>query len=183
MSEYMSGAMTAVAELSRSQLVLRVLILLGPVVAIFSSGPAGHWPPWWLAVGVIAVAGGFAALPESGFGAAAMLIVLVWWAAGLDDGLHPAVLVAATALLVSHLSSVLASYGPAEMPVDPALVRLWVRRGALVLLGVPLLWGVALLLRGEPEQPGIWVVGLAAGLVAAVAAAVALSSRRPGDEL
>ena len=178
----MTGIQAAIAELSRSQLVLRALILLGPVVAVFASGPAGHWPPWWAAAVVVALAAGFAALPESPIGAAVMLAVLVWWAAGLDDGLHPAVLVAATALLVSHVASVLATYGPGEMPVEPALVRLWVRRGVLVLLGAPLLWGLALLLRGEPEQPGIWVVGAAAGLVATVAAAVALTARQPGAD-
>jgi hypothetical protein len=176
-----SPLLIALAELSRSQLVLRALIALGPVVAVLAAGPAGQWPPWWMLVATLVLAGGFAAFPESAFGAGAMLIVLAWWAAGLDDGLHPAVLVAAAALLVTHVAAVLTSYGPGEMPVDAPLVWLWVRRGALALLGVPLVWGLALLLDGEPEQPGIWVVGVAAGLAATVAAAVALTARQPGE--
>ncbi|MDF1603001.1 hypothetical protein [Nocardioides sp. YIM 152315] len=174
--------MTELGELSRSQLVLRLVVLVGPVVAVLAGGPAGHWPPWWVIAVVVGLAGGFAAFPESPVGATAMLAVLVWWAAGLDDGLHPAVLVAAAALLVSHVAAVLASYGPGEMPVDPALVRLWVVRGALLLAPVPLVWGLALLLRGEPEEPGVWVVGVAAGLVVTVAAGVALTSEPRREE-
>jgi hypothetical protein len=178
----MNPLLTAVADLSRSQLVLRALIALGPVVAVLAAGPAGHWPPWWMLAVTIVFAGGFAAFPESPFGVGAILVVLAWWVAGLDDGLHPAVLVAATALLVTQVAAVLASYGPGEMPVEPALLWLWVRRGALALLGVPLVWGLALILRDEPEQPGVWVVGVAAGLVATVAAAVALTARQPEEE-
>lgn len=178
----MNDLLSALAGLSRSQLVLRALIVLGPLVGVLAAGPAGHWPPWWVLVVTVGFAGGSAAFPESPFGAGAMLAVLAWWTAGLDDGLHPAVLVAAAALLLTHLAAVLASYGPGEMPVEPALVRLWARRGALALLGVPAVWGLALVLRGEPEQPGIWVVGVASGLVATVAAAVALTARQPGAE-
>jgi hypothetical protein len=177
-----NGVLAAVGELSRSQLVLRLLIVLGPLVAVLAAGPAGHWPPWWVAAGTVALAGGFAALPESAMGAAVLLAVLAWWAAGLDDGLDPMVLVAAAALLVAHIAGVLAGYGPGEMPVDRALVWLWVRRGAVLLLGVPPIWGLALLLRGEPEQPGIWVVGVAAGLVVTVAGAAALTARQPGED-
>ena len=178
----MNPLLTAVAELSRSQLALRALIALGPVVAVLAAGPAGHWPPWWVLVATVVLAGGFAAFPESPFGAAAMLGVLVWWTASLDDGLHPAVLVAAAALVVSHVAAVLTSYGPGAMPVDRELLWLWVRRGALALLGVPVVWALALLLQDEPEQPGVWVVGVASGLVATVAAAVALTARQPGEE-
>ncbi|WP_028642589.1 hypothetical protein [Nocardioides sp. URHA0020] len=178
----MNAALTSVAELSRSQLVLRALIVLGPMIAVLAAGPAGHWPPWWVAAGMLALAGVFAAVPESPVGGGVMLAVLGWWAVALDDGLHPAVLVAAVALLVTHLASVLASYGPGEMPVERALVWLWVRRGAVVLLGVPLVWGLAVLLRDQPDQPGVWVVGLVAGLVTTVVAAVVLTAPQPGED-
>jgi hypothetical protein len=176
-----SRLLGAVAELSRGQLVLRVLIFLGPVVALLAAGPAGRWPPWWVAAGMVVLAAAFAALPETAVGAGVMLAVLAWWAGALDDGLHPAVLVAATGLLVAHLAATLTGYGPDSMPVDPALIRLWVRRGVLLLLAVPLLWVAARGLDGQPEQPGIWVVGMAAALVATVAAAVALTARGPED--
>ncbi|QWF21073.1 hypothetical protein KM427_19290 [Nocardioides sp. LMS-CY] len=182
MTTMVGETMTELGELSRGQLVLRVVVLLGPVVALLASGPAGHWPPWWVIALVVGLAGGFAAFPESPVGVVAILTVLVWWTAALDDGLHPAVLVAATALLASHVAAVLASYGPGEMPVDPALLRLWAVRGTLLLVAVPLVWGLALLLRGEAEEPGIWVVGVATGLVGTVAAGVVLTSRQQEEE-
>ena len=49
-----------VKELSVSQIVLRALVVLGPVVAVLATGPAGHWPPWWMVVAVAALAAGFA---------------------------------------------------------------------------------------------------------------------------
>ena len=47
--------------------------------------------------------------------------------------------------------------------------------GALVSLTVPAAWAAARLLRGQPEQPGIWVLGVLAALAATVAATVAVA--------
>jgi hypothetical protein len=168
-------------DLSRSQQVLRLLVLLGPVVALLASGPAGHWPPWYVVLVVVGLAAAAATAPESPVAGAGILAVLVWWAAGLDDGLHPAVLVAAAALLVGHVAAVLTSYGPGEMPVDAALVLRWVGRALLVLVPVPLVWWLARALRDQPDEPGVWVVGLAVGLAATVAAGVALTARPQED--
>jgi hypothetical protein len=166
--------------LSRSQLLLRVPVLLGPMVALLATGPAGNWPPWWVVAGVLALAAAFAARPDSQSGAAAFLAVLVWWVISLGDDLQPEILLAAAALVVAHVAAVLASYGPSAMPLDPAAVRLWARRGLLVLLTVPAAWVAARLLEGEPEQPGIWVLGVVAVLTATVAATVTLTTARPG---
>jgi len=55
----------------RSQLALRALVLLGPVVALLATGPAGHGPPWWL-VGIVTVLAAAAAVaPDSPVGAGA----------------------------------------------------------------------------------------------------------------
>ena len=164
--------MTPVA--AASQLVLRALVLLASAVALLATGPAGHWPPWWVAVPVLGLAVGFAWLPDSPFGAAVFLAVVGWWTVSLPDALEAEVVVAAAALLVAHVAALLASYGPAPMPVDAATLRLWVRRGALVLVTVPAVWGAARLLRGEPGQPGIWLLGVVAALAATVAATLAL---------
>jgi hypothetical protein len=82
--------------------------------------------------------------------------------------------VAALALLVAHVAAVLAAYGPAAMPVDGPTVRLWVRRGALVGLVVPTAYAAARVLGGEPDQPGIWVLGVAVACVATIGATVML---------
>jgi hypothetical protein len=161
----------------RSQLLLRALVLLGPVVAVLATGPAGSWPPWWLVAGVVALAGAGAVASDSQLLSGAGLVALVWWTIGLDDDLTGWVVVAAAALVVGHVAALLASYGPATMPVHPSLVRLWTRRGGLVLLVVPAAWAVTRLLRGDPEQPGIWVLGVATVLVATLVATAALAVR------
>ena len=163
-----------------SQFVLRAVVFLGPVVAVLATGPAGNWPPWWAVGTVLVLSAGGARSPDSSFVSAAVLVGVMWWILALSDGLHPAVLVAAGALVVTHVAALVASYGPGTMPIDPALVRLWLRRGALVLLTVPAAWGVARLLRGDPEQPGIWVLGVVATLAATVVATTVLTGR-PGE--
>jgi hypothetical protein len=168
--------------MTRSQLVLRTLVLLGPVVAVLASGPAGNWPSWWAVVLVLATAGAASWQPDGPFPACAGLVVLGWWAVAVGDRVPVAVLVAAAALVVGHVAALLASYGPESMPIDTATVLLWVRRGALVLLVVPVAWGLARLLRDQPEQPGVWVLGVAAAFVAMVVATVALPVRADEQE-
>jgi hypothetical protein len=54
------------------------------------------------------------------------------------------------------------------MPLDRAVVLLWVRRGAAVFVPVPLVYLLAVAVAGEPAPPGVWAGGLVAALVAAV---------------
>lgn len=163
----------------RSQLVLRALVLLGPLVALLMTGPAGHWPPWWVLLAVVAMGAAAAVSPDSPVAAGAGLVVLTWWTVALGDGVPVSVLPAGAALLVGHLAGLLAAYGPRGMPIDRATLLLWMRRGALVLLTVPGAFATARLLRGEPEQPGIWVLGVGAVCVATIAATAALGVRSP----
>jgi len=159
---------------ARSQVGVRALVVLGSVASLLAAGPAGHPPPWWLVAAVAALAGASAWVPDSPFGVAPLLVVLGWWAAGLGDSTSPWVLAGAAGLVVAHVAGLLASYGPATMQVDGAAARMWARRGALVLLTAPVAWVVTRLLGDEPEQPGVWVLGIVAACVAAVVATAAL---------
>lgn len=161
-------------SLPRSQLVLRALVLLGFVVALLATGPAGHWPPWWLVLAVLAGAAAAAVGPDSAAPAGVGIVVLVWWAFSLGEDVPVSAVVAAAALLAAHLSALLASYGPPGMPLDAPTLRLWLRRAALVLLVVPASWLLTRALEGEPGQPGIWALGVAAACAATVVATVAL---------
>ncbi|WP_296605214.1 hypothetical protein [Nocardioides sp.] len=159
---------------ARSQLVLRALVLVGPVVAVLVSGPAGHGPPWWLVLVVAALSGASGWFADATFAVAPLLVAVGWWAAALGATTSAWLLVAAGALVVAHVAGLLASYGPPTMPVDRAVTRLWVRRGVLVLLTAPVAWAAVLLLDDQPEQPGIWVLGVGVACLATVAATVAL---------
>lgn len=162
----------------RSQVVLRALVLLGPVVALLLTGPAGHWAPWWIVLPVLGMGAVAAVAPDSPVAAGAGLVVVVWWSVALDSGIPAWVVGAAVALVVGHVAGLLASYGPREMALDRATVVLWVRRGALVLLTVPGAFAAARLLDGEPEQPGIWLLAVGAACVATIAGTAAVEVRR-----
>lgn len=163
------------AEWSRGQWAVRMVALGCPVLALLCTGPAGVWPRPWL-VGLVAVlSAAYARQPETGVGTAALGAVLVWWGLAFRDGLHAWALASAVLLVAAHVAGLMASYGPAGLGVDPGTVRLWVRRGALVLLVSPLVLGAAVLLRGRPDAAGAWVVGLGVALVAMVVASIALN--------
>ena len=161
------------------QWALRATIVAGLMVALLATGLRGVWPAWWLVVLVGGLAVAFSLLPEAPMGTVATGLVLAWWAFAFRDGPHPQALLAAAGLLTAHLAAVVAAYGPRDLPVDSATVRLWAVRGALVFLAAPAVFAVATLLRGQPEPVGIWVAGLAAALVTTVAAGVVLTRSSP----
>lgn len=168
------------AAMPTSQLVLRALVLLGPLVALLATGPAGHWPPWWVVVPVLGLAGAFAAMPDSPVGAAVFLLVLVWWTVSLRDDIQPEAMAAAAGLLVAHLAAQVASYGPPVLPIERATLRLWGLRAVVLLATIPATWAVARLLRGQPEPSGVWILGVTAAVAATVAATVAVGDHRQG---
>ncbi len=154
-------------------IALRITIAGGPLVAVLASGLDGELPPPWLVVVVVAFSVAHALLPDSQLGTTAALLVLGWWALGPVAALPASLLLAATALVAAHLAAVLAAYGPAELPIDPALLRTWLRRGLLSLLAAPLVWVVVAAIDEQPEPAGIWVAALVAATVGAVVASVA----------
>jgi hypothetical protein len=164
---------------SRGQRVLRLLVLLGPLVALYSTALVGPRPAGWLVALAVVLSVGFAAMPDSPFGTVAMLLVLAWWGVSLRDGLHPEALVAAAALLTSHVAALVSSYGPGVLPVDRVVARTWAVRAVLVFVPAPVVWALAAALRDQPEPPGIWLAGLLAALAAAVVGSAAFAVRGP----
>jgi hypothetical protein len=157
------------------QWALRATVVAGLMVALLATGLRGAWPVWWLVVLVGGLAVASSLLPDAPMGTVATGLVLAWWGFAFRDGPHPQALLAAAGLLAAHLAAVLAGYGPRDLPLDPATVRLWAVRGVFVLLAAPAVFAVAISLRGQPEPVGIWVAGLAAALFTTVAAGLALT--------
>lgn len=165
------------------QWALRAVVLLGPVVAVLArTGPLGA-PPVWLVAMVLVLGGGWALLPESVLGAVTLLTVGFSWAAGHDGTVPAAALAAALAMLAAHLAALVVGYGPARLPVNPRVLRLWAVRGAGVFVGAPLVWVLA---RGVDELPGsgsAWLVGMVVSISVVGVAAVATQAALPqGDE-
>ena len=161
------------------QWVLRAVVVLGVVLALFATVPAGATPAVWLVLLVLVCAGVFAVFPDSAAGAGALFLVVAWWGVGLRDGLHPAALLAAAGLVTAHVAATVADLGPGTLPLDRAVVVRWTVRGLLVLLAAVLAWGVATLVRDQPAPAGLWLAGLLAALLALVGANL-LFVRRPG---
>jgi hypothetical protein len=164
------------ARESRARLVLRAVILVAPVLAVLTAGPADR-PHGWLVVLTLALSVGFAAMPESALGTACLSLVVLWWALAASDGVPVGAIPAALLLLAAHLAAVLLSYGPPSLPIGAALLGRWLRRGAGVAVAAPLVWLVAVVVDDQPEPPGVWVSGLACAVVVCIVAATAVTMR------
>lgn len=154
------------------QWVLRALVLVSAQVATWLTATLGVQPRAFLVVLVAGLAVYAAVSPEGPGGTTVMLVVVAWWGLALREGIHPVAIGAAFALLVTHVCLVVAAYGPGTLPVDRSLVLLWVRRGLLVLVPVPLVYLVAVAVEGQPAPPGIWAAGALAAVVAGVGTSI-----------
>lgn len=161
------------------QWALRLVVLTGPVLALSAQGLQGD-PPGWLPLGLAAALGAaFALHPESPAGTVAFVLVLVSWWDGSGEVGHPSTLLAAAALLASHVAALVASYGPDDVPLDREVTLLWLVRGAAVFLAAPAVWLLADGLRDQPEPTGVWVAGVVAVIAAVLFAIVAGRDQEP----
>ena len=155
---------------TRGQYLLRGLVLVLPQVAIWLTRASGTPPDPKLALLVLGLSVYAALQPEAAASVVLLGVVVAWWGLAFRDLSHPAMMLAAACVLATHVCLTLAAYGPASLPVDRALVLLWVRRGLLVYLPVPLLYLGAIRLQDQPAPPGMWVFGMFCVLGAAVGA-------------
>lgn len=161
------------------QWVVRLVVLVGPLLALSAEGLQGDGPGWPLLVIVGALSAAFAFYPESPAGSVAFVLVLASWWEGGAGGVDASALLAAAGLIASHVAAVLAAYGPDDVPLDREVTVLWLVRGAAVFLAAPAVWLLADALRDQPEQTGVWVAGVVAATAAVLFAIVAGRDREP----
>lgn len=143
--------------------VLRSLVLALPCAALALALP--EVPHWAVIAGVVSSGLVWARTPDHAIGVAPLVLVAGWWAAhGVLDW---RVLVVGVLLLAAHLAATLASYGPATLAVDVRLVRLWLGRGLLALVPMPVAWFAVRGLGTTTAPPGLWLVtgGVVVGLL------------------
>lgn len=148
-------------------LVLRSLMVLLPCAALALALPE---VPHLVVVTLVVVCSAlWAYSPDHPAGALALLLVAGWWTAhGVVDW---RVLVVGVLLVAAHVVGTVMAYGPATLAVDPHLARLWLRRGLLVLVPMPVTYAAV---RGlDPRLAPSWV--WMAGAVVVVALLVATS--------
>lgn len=158
--------MTVWRTWSRSQVVCRAVVALLPVLALLVAPVRPSAP-----VFAVVAAGSllWAAWPELSAGPLVLLVVMCWWALSVPDPVQPRALVAAAALHGAHVVALLAAYGPARTAIHPRLVRLWIGRGLLSFLVVPLAYGAVVVLDGVPDQPLMWPIAVGALVVITLA--------------
>ena len=153
--------------------LLRVTLFLMPCLALALALP--EVPHWFVVGGVLVSSAVWARTPDHAVGVVPLVLVGGWWAAhGVVDW---RVLVVAVLLLAAHVAATLASYGPPTLAVDPRLARLWLARGALALVPVPVAWLAVRGLDPALAPSGLW---LATGALTVVALLV--TARLTGPE-
>jgi hypothetical protein len=162
--------------------VLRAVILLGVMTALYAAAPEGFVPSPFVGAVVLVAAVAFALRPENFTGPTAQILVLLWWALVVKAAFPDGTLVAAGALLATHLAAVLLAYGPSQMSVGADLVMVWVPRGAVAWLAALVVWLTARAYTGHAVPGVFWLAGLAAALVGAVVAAVVVPTRDMQDD-
>lgn len=116
--------------------LLRVLLLVLPCAALALALP--EVPDGLVVTGVVLSAAGWAWFPDHAVGVVPLALVAGWWAVhGVVDW---RLAVVGVLLVAAHIAATLVSYGPATLALDPDLARLWVVRGLLALVPLPVTW-------------------------------------------
>ena len=150
--------------LTRTGLVLRGLLVALPCAALALALPAV--PHWAVVVVVVACSAWWAHTPDHLTGAVALLLVAGWWT--LHGVLDWRILPVGALLVAAHVVATLLSYGPATLAVDPRLVTLWLGRGLLALVPMPITYAALKGLDADLAPPWLWLaaaVGTAGLLV------------------
>lgn len=163
----MAALKTPVPGLTGPVLALRVLLLVLPCAALALALP--EVPHWSVVTLVVLASAWWARSPDHLAGAVALVVVAAWWAAhGVVDW---RILVVGVLLLGAHVVATLAAYGPATLALDPHLAFLWLRRGLLVLVPMPVTYVAVQGLDPRLAPPWVWM----AAAVVVVALLVATS--------
>lgn len=173
------------SRLPISQVVLRLVLLLAPVVALLAV--PGATSLWWLGaallLGVLACR-----RPDSLTGSAVLALVGWRWVAVPGHGLPTAVLISMVALVAFEVACVLAALGPANLRLRPAVLRLWALRALVLVVPACLVFaaGRVFLVDGVLDDADAsmtpWVVGVLAGASALVVLRKPLGLNRDATE-
>lgn len=152
---------------TRATAVLRGLLLVLPCAALALALPV---VPHWLVVVAVVVCGVlWTTAPDHPAGVVALVLVAGWWSAhGVLDWRVPVV---AVVLLLAHVCAVVLAHGPASLPLDPHLVRLWAGRGLLAVVPVPVAYAALRGLSAAAAPGWLWLTAAALTVVALLAAA------------
>lgn len=146
-------------------LVLRLLVLVLPCAALALALPTR--PHGIVVVLVLACAAWWARQPDHLTGSITLALVAAWWTVhGVVDW---RVLVVGVLLLSAHVIATVLSYGPDALQVDRRLATLWLGRGLLALVPLPVTWLAVRGLDVDLAPPWLWMVAALSVMVLMVA--------------
>lgn len=160
--------------------VLRGVMVLGSLLAVLAPAPQGYTPSVFVVAVVGLTALGWSLAPDHVLGGASLLVVLVWWTTVVGEALPVASVVAAAGMLLAHTAATVLGYGPARTELPGRLLVTWVARAAVVWPAALVIWLVADVYSGHATPTSFWLLGLAAALAGALAAAVWVPVRGTG---
>ena len=167
--------------MSRSQLVLRGLLCLASLTFLALTLASSPHPVVVAAIGIVALTAYAAVEPDSVLVTVLLGALALHWAAAVpvptSTGEWVALLGAAWAGLVLHLSASLAASLPGPAAVPAVSLRRWARRGALVAAATVPVWAVALLAGREGARGEVSLTYAAIAAVALLAFATWLLGR------
>ena len=132
---------------------LRALLLVLPCAALALALP--ERPHTVVVVLVFLCSAWWARVPDHLSGAVSLALVAAWWT--VHDVVDWRVLVVGVLLLTAHVVATLLSYGPEALAVDPHLARLWLARGLLSLVPLPITWLALRGLDADLAPPWLWM--------------------------
>ena len=163
------------AGMGTPAVVLHGLVLVLPCTALALALPTR--PPGLVVALVLAGSAWWARRPEHLTGTITLALVAGWWAVhGVVDW---RVLVVGVLLLAAHVIATVLAHGPDALPVDRHLARLWLGRGLLALVPLPVTWLAVRGLDADLAPPWLWMVA-ALGVMALMVATLRLT--QPEDE-
>lgn len=152
------AARAASPALATTQWALRGLVLLAACVVIGAASLAGEPLAVPLLLGLIVLVVPAAWFAESWPAGVLVVGLVLLYAVRATDPLHPASVLAASALLAVHLGGSLAEAGPRQAELPPGLLRRFLRVWLIGTGAAALLWGTARLAVGLPLTPGAAVL-------------------------
>ena len=161
--------------LGRGALALHALLLVLPCAALAVALPTR---PNGLVVTLVVVGSAWwAARPDHLSGTITLALVAAWWTVhGVVDW---RILVVGVLLLAAHVVATVLAHGPDALPVDRRLGALWLRRGLLALVPLPVTWLAVRGLDPDLAPPWLWMV---AALVVMALMVATLRLTQPEDQ-
>ena len=156
-------------------LVLHVLVFVLPCAALALALPTRPHP--MVVLLVVIGSAWWARQPDHLTGSITLALVAAWWTVhGVVDW---RVLVVGVLLLAAHVIATLLSYGPDALQVDRRLATLWLGRGLLALVPLPVTWLAVRGLDADLAPPWLWMV-TALGVMALMVATLRLTQPEEG---